>query len=61
MTSGGVLHGHREAVATRSEDQAQLLLAGLDVVADDLANGAIVVLTPTKLRVRSLPIKPEDG
>jgi len=55
------LHGHREAVATRSEDQAQLLLAGLDVVADDLANGAIVVLTPTKLRVRSLPIKPEDG
>lgn len=31
-----------------AEAQVHLLLAGLDVMADDLANGAIVVLTPTK-------------
>lgn len=42
------------------EDQVRLLLAGLEAVADDLANGAIVVLTPGRVRVRSLSITSED-
>ena len=39
-----------------SGGQVHILLAGLDVVADELADGAIVVLTPDRIRVRSLPI-----
>ena len=38
------------------EDQAELLLRCLDAAGEELVNGAIVVLTPTRLRVRSLPI-----
>lgn len=38
------------------EDQVRILLAGLNAVADELAEGAIVVLTPDRIRVRSLPI-----
>lgn len=39
-----------------SEDQVRILLAGLDAVADELADGAIVVLTSERIRVRVLPI-----
>ena len=42
------------------EDQVQLLLRCLDAAGEDLASGAIVVLTPTRLRVRSLPIVPHS-
>lgn len=40
------------------EDQVELLLRCLDAVGGELATGAIVVLTPNRLRVRSLPIVP---
>jgi len=40
------------------DDQVELLLRGLDAVGKELATGAIVVLTPNRLRVRSLPIVP---
>lgn len=43
------------------EDQVELLLRCLDAAGADLANGAIVVLTPSRLRVRSLPIVPDNG
>lgn len=43
------------------EDQVQLLLRGLDAAGEDLASGAIAVLTPNRLRVRSLPIDPDSG
>lgn len=39
-----------------ADDQVRILLAGLDAVADELVAGAIVVLTPDRIRVRSLPI-----
>lgn len=35
---------------------AELVIANLPAVADDLAAGAIVSLSPTRLAVRSLPI-----
>lgn len=35
-----------------------LLLSNLDAVADDLKSGAVVVITDTDLRVRTLPIPP---
>lgn len=35
---------------------AELLIANLPTVADNLAGGAIVSLSPTRLAVRSLPI-----
>lgn len=38
------------------EDQVGLLLRCLDAVGEELATGAIVVLTPNRLRMRSLPI-----
>jgi hypothetical protein len=35
---------------------AALLLANFDQIADDLAAGAVVVVTDTDLRIRRLPI-----
>ena len=40
----------------RAERQASLLLANLDAVADDLREGAIVVIGNDRIRVRRLPI-----
>ncbi len=40
------------------EDQVELILRCLDAVGEELATGAIIVLTPNRLRVRSLPIVP---
>ncbi|MBW8825070.1 MAG: DUF5615 family PIN-like protein [Acidobacteria bacterium] len=40
----------------RAERQAALLLANLDAVADDLSEGAIVVIGNDRIRVRRLPI-----
>jgi predicted nuclease of predicted toxin-antitoxin system len=39
----------------RAAEQAALLLANLDAVADDLNGGAIVVLQDERVRVRRLP------
>lgn len=46
--------------AHAADDQVRLLLAGLDAVFEDLDRGAVVVLTPHRVRVRSLPIRPEE-
>ncbi|MSO78998.1 MAG: hypothetical protein EXQ79_05275 [Acidimicrobiia bacterium] len=40
----------------RAPQQARLLLENLDQVADDLRDGAIVVLEDQRVRVRRLPI-----
>jgi predicted nuclease of predicted toxin-antitoxin system len=48
----------RRSTARRPEELAALLLANLDQVADDVCNGAIVVVTDTDLRIRPLPLAP---
>ena len=48
----------RRLVGRRATDQAAVILANLDVVADDLEAGAVVVLTDEWVRVRRLPIGP---
>ena len=40
----------------RAVDQVAVLLANLPRVADDLEHGSIVVIEPTRVRVRALPI-----
>lgn len=45
----------------RVEMQVHLLVASLGTVADSLAEGAVVVLTPDQVRVRRLPITPTKG
>lgn len=39
------------------DQQADLLLAALPLVANDLETGAVISLTPERIRVRSLPIQ----
>jgi len=46
----------RGATPKRPVDQVVLLLANLPQVEGDLLAGAIVVVEPTRVRVRSLPI-----
>ena len=46
----------RGATPRRPADQLTLLLANLPQVEGDLLTGAIVVIEPARLRVRSLPI-----
>jgi predicted nuclease of predicted toxin-antitoxin system len=46
----------RGATPRRPADQVTLLLANLPQVEGDLLAGAIVVIEPARLRVRSLPI-----
>ena len=43
--------------ARRAADQAALLLANLDDIAEDLEAGAIVVIRDDRLRIRLLPIR----
>ena len=45
----------------RATVQAQLLLDNPDAVVEDLAAGAVVVLTESRVRVRRLPFIPEPG
>jgi predicted nuclease of predicted toxin-antitoxin system len=40
----------------RASDQAQVILRYLDDVADDLSEGAVVVITDARIRVRRLPL-----
>ena len=42
----------------RASQIAALLLANLDVIADELQAGAVVVLDDTRLRIRRLPLRP---
>ena len=46
----------RRLAGRRAAEQAAIILANLDVVADDLEAGAVVVLTDEWVRVRRLPI-----
>ena len=43
------------------ERQVALLLACLDTVAGEIGDGAIVVLTPDRARIRRLPIGQDDS
>ena len=48
----------RRSSARRAREVALPLLANLDAVSDDLGAGAVVVITDTDLRIRTLPIPP---
>lgn len=48
----------RRSRARRAKELAALLLANLEQVSEDLARGAVVVVTDTDVRVRLLPIPP---
>jgi predicted nuclease of predicted toxin-antitoxin system len=50
----------RRQEGRRASEVAGLILANLDAVADDLAAGSFVVLDQDRVRVRSLPFRPED-
>lgn len=47
----------RGAVSRRPALQTQMIVANLPQVEQDLNNGAIVVIEPERIRVRSLPIQ----
>ena len=46
----------RGATPRRPVDQAALLLANLATIEPELMKGAIAVIEPTRIRMRSLPI-----
>lgn len=48
----------RGAVPRRPTDQVWLLLANLPACENDLKKGAVLVIQPGRIRVRSLPILP---
>ena len=50
----------RGASPRRPERQVAVLLANLATMADDLSGGAVAVIEPGRLRVRSLPIIPRS-
>ncbi len=50
----------RRQEGRRASEIAALILANLDVVAGDLDAGAFVVLDQDRVRVRSLPFRPDS-
>jgi len=44
----------------RAASLASVILANLEQVTDDLAAGALIVISDTRIRVRRLPMKPSD-
>lgn len=50
----------RRQEGRRATEVAALVLANLDAVAADLDAGAFVVLHQDRIRVRSLPLRPDD-
>ena len=48
----------RRATPRRALDQAPLILANLPAIEDDLAAGAVVILSDNRLRIRRLPLPP---
>ena len=50
----------RRQQGRRASEIAPLIVPNLRAVADDLASGAIVVLDDDRVRVRSLPLRPEN-
>ena len=48
----------RHGTQRRPASQAKILLANLSAIEKDLAEGALVVIEPSRIRVRSLPLLP---
>jgi predicted nuclease of predicted toxin-antitoxin system len=46
----------RWALLRRPEEQSTIILENLPAISEDLENGAIVIIEPTIIRVRRLPI-----
>ncbi len=44
----------------RPDPLAAVILANLGQVADDLAEGAVMVISDARIRVRRLPVKPAE-
>lgn len=46
----------RHGTQRQPEQQAEILLANIEAIASDLAAGSVVVIEPSRIRVRSLPL-----
>jgi predicted nuclease of predicted toxin-antitoxin system len=46
----------RHGTQRRPERQAEILLSNLDAIENDLTTGALVVIEPSRIRVRTLPL-----
>jgi predicted nuclease of predicted toxin-antitoxin system len=46
----------RHGTQRRPDDQISILLSNLETIEGDLSSGAVVVIEPSRIRVRSLPL-----